>query len=289
MRCGIRVLLAGLVGLFAAASEAPQSDQSKVNALIEQLGADDFMVREAASKALAEMGAAVLDKLLASRDKTNDAEPRARLDKLIAAALSQPLGHWLKQARSENPQVRAVAASALDTIYQQNLNRLRKGESFGAAGSGKLVREGQVLAVKPEAGLLMLDVGKQHGVEPGMVFSISRDGAVIASARIDRVYPDMASGKIIPGPGNKEVQVNDTARCGGSGLVAVRPEAGVALLALLPGHGVTTGTVFTILRDGKEAGEAKVEDVYAGGCALKLIQAGEKVELQGDESFKLKQ
>ncbi|MCY3023157.1 MAG: hypothetical protein NTW87_29625 [Planctomycetota bacterium] len=72
----------------------------------------------------------------------------------------------------------------------------------------------QVLAVKPEAGLVMISAGSQQNVKPGYQLTISRGDQYIAKVQVDRVYPDMCSAKVVPGMQKQgtEIQINDDAR-----------------------------------------------------------------------------
>lgn len=72
----------------------------------------------------------------------------------------------------------------------------------------------QVLAVKPDIGLVMLSAGSQQNVKAGFQLVVSRGDQYVAKVQVDRVYPDMCSAKIIPGmlKEGMQVQVHDTAR-----------------------------------------------------------------------------
>ncbi|HEY3319781.1 MAG TPA: hypothetical protein VGP72_04820 [Planctomycetota bacterium] len=73
--------------------------------------------------------------------------------------------------------------------------------------------DAQVLAVRPEVGLVMISAGSQQNVKPGYQLTISRGDQFIARVQVDRVYPDMCSAKVIPGMGKKEIEVHDEAKC----------------------------------------------------------------------------
>lgn len=80
------------------------------------------------------------------------------------------------------------------------------------AATQPVIPDAQVLAVKPEAGLVMISVGTAQGVKPGFTFTISRGDQYVTKVQVDRVYPDMCSAKEIPGFGRQPVQVHDEAR-----------------------------------------------------------------------------
>ncbi|HYG75094.1 MAG TPA: hypothetical protein VEK08_08835 [Planctomycetota bacterium] len=74
------------------------------------------------------------------------------------------------------------------------------------------VADAQVLAVRPDVGLIMISAGTQQNVKPGFHFTISRGDQYIAKVQVDRVYPDMCSAKVIQGMQKGEIQVHDEAR-----------------------------------------------------------------------------
>ncbi|MCY3018912.1 MAG: hypothetical protein NTW87_07785 [Planctomycetota bacterium] len=286
LACCLSLLLAAPAP--ARAGEPPQPDGANVGELIKQLGADDFVQREAASKALAETGEAILAELLAARKTSDDAERSARLDRLIGAITSRPLDHWLKQWNGTDPKGIAQASTVLDYLFHQALANLQNASEAVVAGGDRRIPVGSVLAVKPDAGLVMISVGKQQDVKPGMIFTVSRGGSFVAQVRIDRTYPDMSSAKVVPGAGNGEIKVQDSVRYGDTTFAGVQPSTGTVLLRLGEGHDVKPGAALTILREDKDVGEAKVESVFKGGCTAKLVPAADTLRLQGNESFKVK-
>jgi hypothetical protein len=85
--CLLGIALAGLIGMPAPVSGRADDDdkevQAKVAKLVEQLGDDAFATRNAASKALDEIGAPALDALREAM-KSSDAEVRRRATALVA-------------------------------------------------------------------------------------------------------------------------------------------------------------------------------------------------------------
>jgi len=67
-----------------------------------------------------------------------------------------------------------------------------------AAASQQAV-DAVVLAVKPDAGLVMLSAGSQQNVKVGYQFTISRGDQYVGKVQVDRVYPDMCSARVMPG------------------------------------------------------------------------------------------
>lgn len=74
------------------------------------------------------------------------------------------------------------------------------------------IPDAQVLAVRPDVGLVMISAGTQQGVKPGFQFTVSRGDQYVAKVQVDRVYPDMCSAKVIGGMQKKEIEVHDEAR-----------------------------------------------------------------------------
>lgn len=86
----------------------------------------------------------------------------------------------------------------------QDFNRW-KTNMFGEDSENAV--KGQVLAVKPETGLLMISMGSQQGMKMGCQLKISRKGKYIGMAQVEKVYPDMCSAKVLEK--NDSPQVND--------------------------------------------------------------------------------
>lgn len=71
--------------------------------------------------------------------------------------------------------------------------------------------QGTVLAIKAEEGLVMVSMGVAQGVQAGQVFGVLRDGRPIARLKIEKVYADTSSAKVLRdslAPG-QTVQVHD--------------------------------------------------------------------------------
>lgn len=56
--------------------------------------------------------------------------------------------------------------------------------------------DGQVVEVDPEYGFVILDKGRDAGVQRGFVFEVYRGGTYIGQVRVDSVYDNYASAKI---------------------------------------------------------------------------------------------
>jgi hypothetical protein len=76
------------------------------------------------------------------------------------------------------------------------------------------VPDAQVLAVRPDIGLVMISAGSQHNVKPGYQFTISRGDQYISKVQVDKVYPDMCSARVLADMQKvgAEIQVHDEAR-----------------------------------------------------------------------------
>jgi hypothetical protein len=81
-----------------------------------------------------------------------------------------------------------------------------------AAATQPYIADAQVLAVRPDVGLVMISAGTQQNVKAGFTFTISRGDQYVAKVQVDRVYPDMCSAKVITGMQKQEIQVHDEAR-----------------------------------------------------------------------------
>jgi hypothetical protein len=76
------------------------------------------------------------------------------------------------------------------------------------------IADAQILAVRPDVGLVMISAGTQQNVKPGYQFTISRGDQYVAKVQVEKVYPDMCSARLVPGmlKQGMEVQVHDEAR-----------------------------------------------------------------------------
>jgi len=81
-----------------------------------------------------------------------------------------------------------------------------------ASATQAYIADAQVLAVRPDVGLIMISAGTQQNVKPGYQFTISRGDQYVAKVQVDRVYPDMCSAKVLPGMQKGEIQVHDEAK-----------------------------------------------------------------------------
>src|SRR5262245_19344279 len=86
----VLVLLCG-IGVRGDAPEK-QEKPSKIDDLIKQLGDDSFAKREAASKALAQLGEPALAALRKAADSSDDAEVRTRATRLVEV-IQRKLGY----------------------------------------------------------------------------------------------------------------------------------------------------------------------------------------------------
>lgn len=67
-----------------------------------------------------------------------------------------------------------------------------------SAGVGARV-PGKVLAVRPEVNLVMISLGSDHGVGPGLRFWVFRDGKVVTDTEVEHVFKDMSSARVFGG------------------------------------------------------------------------------------------
>src|SRR5262245_40252877 len=93
----VAVSALGAAARAAAPPAGPVNDEARMRALFEQLGDDDFEVRQAADRELRSLGKAVHPRLLAERITTESLEVCHRIDKMTNA-LTQPerLAAWAR-------------------------------------------------------------------------------------------------------------------------------------------------------------------------------------------------
>ena len=68
-----------------------------------------------------------------------------------------------------------------------------------------------VLAVRPEADLVILSLGHNDGVEEGHEFTVYRNKNFIAKVKVIRTTDDLAGARILYQEGKASVQQNDKA------------------------------------------------------------------------------
>jgi hypothetical protein len=71
--------------------------------------------------------------------------------------------------------------------------------------------EGKVLAVRPDVNLVMLSVGDDDGVKPGYTFTVYRSDRYVGKVKVEKVFSDMSSAKILTEYTKDEIRENDDA------------------------------------------------------------------------------
>lgn len=129
--------------------------------------------------------------LRAQRDQANSERQQAQ------AELFQLKGELETALKSLNVAEKEYIKSSRDSgRLEQIINRLRQeGVNVDVLPVPRLV--GKVRGVAPELGLVVISVGKDEGVTPGMNFTIFRGPNFVCTISIDRVDRNWASGRIM--------------------------------------------------------------------------------------------
>lgn len=75
------------------------------------------------------------------------------------------------------------------------------------AGEQKL--RGSILIVNDQFGFVIINLGKNTGVEPGTILNVIRDKQIVGKVEIENVYDDMSSAVVLPEGGAEPPREND--------------------------------------------------------------------------------
>ncbi len=76
-------------------------------------------------------------------------------------------------------------------------------------------KEGKVLAVNDEHGFVVVDLGKNDGIKPGAVFTVSQDGASVATLNILEVRDVMSACNVQNLSSGHKIRIGDPVKIGG--------------------------------------------------------------------------
>lgn len=113
-------------------------------------------------------------------------------DRLVR--LSEVTLRFIKAAECKDPQVRMDVETEMRASNEAL--GITPSQASETTGVDPTLSEGMVIYYKPELGLVVANLGKQHGVKPGMPFQVLRKGKKIASVRVVDIR-DKISGSII--------------------------------------------------------------------------------------------
>ena len=106
------------------------------------------------------------------------------------------------------------AKSDLDTKITElsqhpsvELDRVVVSGSGGIAGSSAL--SGQVLVVNRDYDFIVMNLGRNHGLNIGQEFQVSRDSNVLARVKVEKVYDELSAAAILPNSNKDAIREGD--------------------------------------------------------------------------------
>jgi hypothetical protein len=143
---------------------------------------------------------------------------------------------------------------------------------------------------------LLLNVGREAGLERGDGISIEREGKPVARATVFASYADMAIATVDTGTGAGTVARGDWVRATSKGKKEPRaPEGPMKVLVTGGGlavdagadRGLRAGQEAIVIREGRPIGRVKVESVTRLGATIRLVEgeatSGDTLELAAAE------
>lgn len=100
------------------------------------------------------------------------------------------LGNLLVAARRVLAQAESVDAERRDTfeVAARLVEGYLTGTSIGRFEVGQSLQDGKVVDVNDKLSMVILNIGSGQGVEPGMPFSILRNGSIVGKVKVYNVF-----------------------------------------------------------------------------------------------------
>jgi regulator of replication initiation timing len=88
------------------------------------------------------------------------------------------------------------------------------GVTLTVAGSAGSIRQatGQVVVVNREFEFVVINLGRQHGLEVGQEFEVVRDQDVLGLVKVEKVYDELSAAAILPASKTHAIREGDTVR-----------------------------------------------------------------------------
>ncbi len=143
-----------------------------------------------------------IDAAVKAKDQALDAFNEGELKRNECTYLLSQLNEQIHKLSTENNNHQLIFAEMR-----------RKGISIDSYMNVIPTVTGNVIGVK--TGVVMVSIGADDGVKEGFVFTVVRGDHYVCNIRIDKVWPDMASGAVVPeslrpeANGQADVQVGD--------------------------------------------------------------------------------
>jgi hypothetical protein len=127
----------------------------------------------------------------------------------------------VEDLKKSNQELDTVAKSATEQIKnaESATESLRKAEDNRRRGVAAYGREGEILAVNPAYGFVVLNLGDRSGITVNAPLVVKRGGSMIAKLRVSSVEPATSVADVVPGSMAKGAYIRP-----GDSVVVTRPE-----------------------------------------------------------------
>jgi len=146
-----------------------------------------------------------------SKTKAESAERNDKIRSLTdeVARLTQAVDTAEKSLAAQNAAVNALTGQLDES--KTALDRYRKEKGSLTGGVAMKAVSGVVSAADPKVDVYILSVGEKDGVVAGYEFTIYRGSEYISTIVVDKVFPNLSSGRTKPGTKRKDVMAGDEA------------------------------------------------------------------------------
>ena len=101
----------------------------------------------------------------------------------------------------------------LDKVVVTNPSSAPSSSSSAAAsGTAAPAGQGQVIVVNREYDFVVVNLGKNQGLEVGQEFQIFRDNQVLGRAKIEKVYDELSAAALLPDSNKDAIREGDSVR-----------------------------------------------------------------------------
>ena len=77
------------------------------------------------------------------------------------------------------------------------------------AGLAAQIKSGKILEVNDDYDFVIISIGKEDGVEKGMLFLVYREKELLGKVEVEEVFDDMSSCVILPWYRDEEIKIDD--------------------------------------------------------------------------------
>ena len=81
--------------------------------------------------------------------------------------------------------------------------------SLGVVRAEERILNGRILAVNRKFNFVIINLGKEDGIEKGMIFMVYQDKKLLGKVEVEDVFPKMSSCIILPEWKQGSIKVND--------------------------------------------------------------------------------